>query len=535
MNTFVLTIVIICYLLITGYLGFYGYRKTKTATDYLLAGRKQHPMIMALSYGATFISTSAIIGFGGAAGLFGLGLLWLTFLNIFMGIFIAFVFFGRRTRRMGHNLDAHTFPELLGKRFNSRSIQITAGLIIFVFMPLYAAATFLGAVKAIDKFFPGFNYDTALIIFAIIVAAYVLAGGLKGVMYTDAFQGGLMFVGMLILLIITYIKLGGVTQAHQTLSGMANLVPEKLAAGGHQGWTMMPKSGSPMWWTLVSTIVMGVGIGVLAQPQLIVRFMTVKSDKELNRGVMVGGIFILCMTGIAFIVGSLTNAYFYNNPEFGKIALAMAPKGDVDYIMPTYIKSAFPVWFIYVFLITLMAAAMSTLSSQYHTMGTALGRDVIETAVKKKREVKQSVLITRFGVIVGILVTVAIGRLAPEGYIAIATSIFFGLCASCFLPMYFGSLYTKRITRAGAITGMLCGFLTTAIWYIFFHQKEAVIIKLCKFITGKDVLAGHPWNVIDPLIIALPVSIITTFVISAITKPVDNEHLKKCFKGIKNI
>ena len=76
-------IVTIAYLLILGFLGWIGYKQTKTAADYLVAGRNTHPYIMAMSYGATFISTSAIIGFGGAAGIFGLGLLWLTFLNIF--------------------------------------------------------------------------------------------------------------------------------------------------------------------------------------------------------------------------------------------------------------------------------------------------------------------------------------------------------------------------------------------------------------------------------------------------------------------
>jgi SSS family solute:Na+ symporter len=82
----------------------------------------------------------------------------------------------------------------------------------------------------------------------------------------------------------------------------------------------MPRFGSPIWWNLVTTIVMGVGIGVLAQPQLAVRFMTVKSGRELNRAVVSGGIFILMMTGVAFTVGRLSNVYFYQ--ESGKIAIA---------------------------------------------------------------------------------------------------------------------------------------------------------------------------------------------------------------------
>ena len=318
-------IVLLVYLLAIGYLGYQGYVQTKSASDYLVAGRNANPVIMALSYGATFISTSAIVGFGGAAANLGMGVLWLTVLNISVGIFTAFVVFGNPTRRMGHHLDAHTFPELMGKRFDSRLIQILCALIIFCFMPLYAMAVMIGGAEFIGPIFH-ISYDAALYLFAVIVAAYVIAGGIKGVMLTDALQGAIMLVGMVALLGITYFKLGGFVTAHQTLTDMAPMVPKSLAALGHQGWTAMPvfgwaAPGAPaadtakftLWWTMVSTIVMGVGIGVLAQPQLIVRFMTVKSKQALNRGVAAGGIFILFMTGVAFVVGSLSNAYFAKN------------------------------------------------------------------------------------------------------------------------------------------------------------------------------------------------------------------------------
>ena len=99
MNILLITIVTLIYLIITAFLGYLGWRNTSNATDFLLAGRKTHPFVMAVSYGSTFISTSAIIGFGGAAAVFGMGILWLTFLNIAIGIFIAFVIFGKRTRK----------------------------------------------------------------------------------------------------------------------------------------------------------------------------------------------------------------------------------------------------------------------------------------------------------------------------------------------------------------------------------------------------------------------------------------------------
>lgn len=599
-------LLVVVYLMVVGYLGYRGFRRTKTATDYLVAGRNIHPFVMALSYGATFISTSAIVGFGGVAGLFGMSLLWLTFLNIFVGIFIAFVFLGGPTRKMGHHLDAHTFPELLGRRYDSKFIQVFAGLVIFLFIPLYAAAVLIGGSEFIATKF-GFDYNIAVFVFAVIIAVYVVVGGLKGVMYTDALQGAIMFVGMLILLGFTYWQLGGVHSGHQALTDLSPLVPGNLKAIGHQGWTSMPRFGwgdtsYNLWWIVVSTITLGVGIGVLALPQLVVRFMTVNSKRELNRAVLMGGIFILIMTGVAFTVGSLSNAYFsregkvftgtiatYIDEEGGKAVLDLAqpagdggweyvpdeegkPKqvpvlldkerpfaeagmqregetlriargrsisvvyagGNPDQIIPTYITSALPEWFGLLFLLTLLAAAMSTLSSQFHALGTSVGRDVYEQVTGQHGK---SVTITRVGIIIGIIIAVIISWEARGGYIiARATAIFFGLCASSFLPAYLGGLFWKRMTKPGAIASMITGFCVSGLWLLLVKSQEAGAIGLVKLFTGgkPSIVADSPnWPVVDPIVVALPISLIVAVVVSLATKPMDEEHVEYCYGGPK--
>jgi solute:Na+ symporter, SSS family len=533
------TIALIVYLFILTYLGYLGYKHTKTSADYLVGGRKIHPLIMALSYGATFISTSAIVGFGGAAGTLGMGLLWLTFLNIFMGIFIAFVVFGKRTRKMGHNVDAHTFPELLGNRFQSRFIQGFAGVIIFLFMPIYAAAVLKGGTDFIQTHF-GITYEVSLLFFAAVVAVYVWMGGLKGVMYTDAFQGIIMFAAMAFLIIFAYSKLGGITNAHTQLTALFDK-PEvqeqtaKLVKGGFMGWTSMPKLGSPIWWSLVSTIVMGVGIGVLAQPQLIVRFMTVKSNRDLNRAVVSGGIFIIMMTGVAFVVGSLSNVFFFN--ETGKIALVAA--GGNDKIIPAFIKSFVPGWFGIVFFLALIAAAMSTLSSQFHAMGTAAGRDFYEKALQKKGN---SIFITKTGILIAILLSVLLAFLANKldasmQIIATGTALFFGLCAASFLPAYVSALYIKKISTKAVIIGMITGFVIGVFWIFFIHEKEASSLQLCKLLFDKTSLVKETGiakvAMVDPVFIAFPSSILATIIGAFTTKnKLPKEHVDMCFKGI---
>lgn len=537
-------IIIILYLALVGYLGFLGYKQTKNTTDYLIAGRDTHPFIMALSYGATFISTAAIVGFGGVAAWLGNSLLWLTFFNIIIGIFTAFVVFGNPTRKMGYRLNAHTFPEFLGKRYDSRFIQMFGGIIILLFMPLYATAVLIGGTHFIALYF-SVDYHAALLVFSIIITAYVIAGGLKGVMLTDALQGSIMFVAMIILLIVTFDSLGGINEAYAKLAmtwdktviqplngvglkelapGSADFMMKLSTMWGFQGWNSMPAFMSHGWLFVITTITLGVGIGVLAQPQLIVRFMTVKSKQELNRAVLIGGLFIISMTGIVFIVGSLTNAWYFEFNE-GKNALQSA--GSIGKVIPHFINNAMPQWFAFIFLFALISAAMSTLSSQFHTMGTAVGRDLIEQFKKDGN----SVMITRVGIILMISFSVALAYAFDKqpAIIARSTAIFFALCAAIFLPSFIAGLFWKRMTKAGAIASMLVGLATSSFWLVFVHFKEAKALGIAKALTGSHSVLSGKIIFVDALIIALPLSIITAIVVSLITKPMCEKHLEKCF------
>ncbi|WP_321315512.1 sodium:solute symporter family protein [Halarcobacter sp.] len=536
-------IIIIIYLATVGYLGFLGYKKTKTTSDYLVAGRDTHPFIMALSYGATFISTAAIVGFGGVAAWLGNSLLWLTFFNIIIGIFVAFVFLGNPTRQMGYRLNAHTFPEFLAKRYDSKFIQIFGGVIILLFMPLYATAVLIGGTHFLTLYF-NVDYHSALLVFSVIITAYVIAGGLKGVMLTDALQGSIMFIAMIILLYFTFDSLGGVQTAFTKLNNVWDLTINPLNSKplnelipgspdfmmklstlwGFKGWNQMPTFLSEGWLFVITTITLGVGIGVLAQPQLIVRFMTVKSKKELNRAVLIGGLFIVCMTGIIFVVGSLTNAWYF---EFNGGKNALQSAGSIGKVIPHFINTAMPKWFSFIFLFALISAAMSTLSSQFHTMGTAVGRDLIEQISSKGN----SVFVTRVGIVIVILISVCLAYFFDKqpAIIARSTAIFFALCASIFLPSFIAALFWKRMTKIAAISSMLVGFVSSSFWLLFVHFKEAKELGLAKALFGVDSILSGKIIFVDALIIALPLSIITAIIVSFITKPMNNKHLNKCF------
>lgn len=513
MSTFVLGLIVVAYLLLIAFLGFMGYKKTTSSSDYLVGGRGMNPIVMALSYGAAFISASAIVGFGGVSAAFGMGIQWLCFLNMFIGVVIAFIFFGLRTRRLGAKLNVGTFPQLLGCYYRSRGVQVFVAAVIFLGMPLYAAVVMKGGAVFIEQIFQ-IDFNIALLVFTLVVAAYVIAGGMKGVMYTDAMQAVIMFSCMLFLLFWFYKTIGmGFTEANAKLTEMAPLVPEKFRELGHQGWTRMPVTGSPQWFTLVTSLIMGVGLGCLAQPQLVVRFMTVKSSKQLNRGVFVGSLFILITVGAIYHVGALSNIFFYETEG----AVATEVVKDIDKIIPYFITRAMPEWFAAIFMLCILSASMSTLSSQFHTMGASVGSDIYGTYKPRSRGRLTNVI--RIGILFAILVSYVICYMLPNDIIARGTAMFMGICASSFLPSYFSALYWKRATRQGALASLWTGAMASIFALVFLHEKEAAAMGICKALFGKNVLIeSYPFPMIDPIVFALPLSIIAMVVVSLMTK-----------------
>jgi len=512
MSTLTLGIVVIIYMFLLAWLGYIGYKRTKNASDYLLGGRKTNPIIMALSYGATFISASAIVGFGGFSATFGMGIQWLCMLNMLMGVIIAFIFFGRKTRKLGEEHNARTFSQLLGLHYKSRTIQVFIAAVIFIGMPLYAAVVMKGGAVFIEQMFH-IDLDFALLIFTLIVAAYVITGGIKGVLYTDALQAVIMFVCMAFMLFWFYHMMGiSFSDANRELTNIAHLVPERFKELGHQGWTAMPVFGSPQWYTLVTSLILGVGIGCLAQPQLVVRFMMVESTKQLNQGILIGCVFIFFTVGSIYHIGPLSNLFFLKTD--GVVASEMV--NDMDKIIPLFIDKAMPAWFGALFMLCILSASMSTLSAQFHTMGAAFGADIFTKLGRSKN--KNSSLGVRIGVLCSILLSYIICYVLSAGIIARGTALFMGVCAVTFLPAYFCSLYWKKATKQGALASLWVGALASMFAMIFLHKAEAAPIGLCKLLFGKDVLIDvYPWYAIDPILFALPLSVLAIIGVSLFT------------------
>jgi SSS family solute:Na+ symporter len=288
---------------------------------------------------------------------------------------------------------------------------------------------------------------------------------------------------------------------------------------------------------LLLTLVFGVGIGVLAQPQLIIRYLSAKNEKALRRAIPYGGIFILLMTFTAFSIGPLCNELLVNAPKYSSTLTEslMYPTKIVggstvpnpDAVVPLVINEFFPNWFIVLFLFAVLAAAMSTASALFHTAGASIGRDVCEKGFMKKCSEKKSLKITRISTLVIVFATLIIS-LNPPDVVAILTSFFFGLMACTFLAPYTLMLYWKKTSRAGAWAGMLGGFLFTMIWYFLVYFKTAPNL------IGFSMTDNHIINMLDPIFIGLPLSFILCIVVSKMITQDKDEiiAMKKSFENI---
>jgi SSS family solute:Na+ symporter len=319
-----------------------------------------------------------------------------------------------------------------------------------------------------------------------------------------------MFLSTALLLVWFYYTMDfGFAEGNRQLTDIAAKVPQDLYDVGHRGWTAMPAFGTQQWFTLVTSLVLGVGIGCLAQPQLAVRFMMVDSDKQISRGVMIGCIFIFFTVGTVYHIGPLTNLFFLKMD--GMLSTQMT--SDLDKIIPLFISRALPEWFSAVFMLCLLSAGMSTLSSQFHTMGAALGADILpEVSAKSRERISFGV---RLSIICAILISFVICYALSANIIARGTALFMGVCAATFLPAYFCSLYWKKATKTGALASLWTGALTSVFCMLFLHRAEAAPIGICNALFGKAVLIdAYPWPLIDPIIFALPLSTVAIILVS---------------------
>jgi sodium/proline symporter len=475
-----LSVAFLVYLAVLIVVGLAAYRKTKTFDDYYLAGRKLDPWATALSAEASSESGWLLLGLPGQAFSQGIGAFWVA-LGCVCGTFFNWTALAKRLRRITGFFRVITIPGYLEARFedDSHVIRIIGAILIGVFMAAYVAAQFVASGKALSVTF-GLDYTTSVLIGAAVILFYTMMGGFFAVAWTDVIQALMMVFGLVIIPVVGTIKLGGPAALWTRLAALA---PEgsgflSLRAG---------KEGIALVTFLVGMI--GIGLGYPGQPHVMVRFMAIKKPRLLRKGALIGVIWaVIALYGAVFI-GLVARGVLTADP------------GDPERVMPLLAMELLPSWLAGIVIAAAMAAMMSTADSQLLVSSSSFVQDLYHKALKREPSPKRLVFLSRIvTLLVGLIAMVVALRQDPENPVGVVFWLVlyaWGGLASSFGPLLILSLYWKRVTRAGAIAGMIAGSGTVIVW------------------KNVAALSGFLYELVPGFV----VSLIVILVVSCLTRP----------------
>ena len=437
-------------------IGFIAYRATKNFDDYILGGRSLGSLVTALSAGASDMSGWLLMGLPGAifiAGLSG----WIA-IGLIIGAWLNWLFVAGRLRvHTEHNHNALTLPDYFSHRFedNSRLLRIFSALVILVFFTIYCASGVVAGARLFESTF-GLEYGTALWVGAAATILYVFIGGFLAVSWTDTVQATLMIFALLVTPLFVILALGdmGTTMATIEAQNPANF-------DMFRGLSFVAIISLLAW-----------GLGYFGQPHILVRFMAADSVKTIPNARRIGMTWmILCLAG-AVAVGFFGIAYFADHPE-----LAGPVRENGERVFLELVKILFNPWVAGVILSGVLAAVMSTLSAQLLVSSSALTQDFYKAILRKNASQRELVWVGRGMVLLIALIAISIASNPDSKVLGLVSYAWAGFGAA-FGPVVLISLLWKRMTRNGALVGMLVGAITVVVW------KEFIGLGLYEIIPG---------------------------------------------------
>jgi sodium/proline symporter len=445
-------------------IGIMAYRLTYNLSDYVLGGRKLGPGVAALSAGASDMSSWLLLGLPGYAYAAGMDVLWIC-VGLTVGAYLNWQFVAKRLRSYTEVAnDSITVPDFFENRFRDKSklLRVISALVILVFFTFYTSSGLVGGALLFQESF-GMGYNQALWIGALVIISYTFLGGFIAVSWTDFIQGSLMLLALVVVPIIVISNIGG---WEQTVSTVAEVDPSYLDALDGMGFIAI---ASLVAW----------GLGYFGQPHIITRFMAIRSVKDVPVARLIGMVWMVIGLFGAIFVGFAGIAYFAGDPLI---------VGDVDNSEKVFIYFAdllFNPWVSGILLAAILSAIMSTIDSQLLVSSSALAEDFYKAILKKEASQNELVWVGRFGVLVIALIAILLAVQAnPENENASSildlVSYAWGGFGAAFGPVIILSLFWKRMTRNGALAGMIVGALTVVIW----KQLEGGLFDLYEIVPG---------------------------------------------------
>lgn len=395
--------------------------------EYYLSGSGVGWTVTGLTYAATGFSASTVIGTVGLAYASGWAITWLI-VGAALGFGLCFTVFAPRIWRLARSIKALTAIDLIQHRFKSRPLTaVSSVMVVFFFIP-YLAVQFIGSGILFSTFL-GYPAWAAILVFGIFVIAYVYIGGFRAVVYTDAFQGGLLLVGF-----ISFATLGLVR------FDFGEMVASFEAA--------VPGGATSPTGTMTALEVLGLTLpfvlGYAGMPMMITRFMSLGSKRD----VPFAGL-IACLLAIA--------AGVFMVIAVGMAHILLEPVEILDHVFPLLVIEVFPPVLAAGFLTVLLAAMMSTADSILHVCGTTLSRDLYQRYIKPDVTDKRLVTVTRVSVAIVGAFGIGFALLPNLPVLQLVVQWTFGVYASTMTFVIIGVCYWRRMTAAAAMGAIIVG------------------------------------------------------------------------------
>jgi len=421
-------------------IGYYAFRRTANLTDYMLGGRSLGPAVTALSAGAADMSGWLLMGLPGAIYVSGLVEAWMA-IGLTIGAYLNWLFVAPRLRMYTQvTNDSITIPSYLENRLkdSSRILRIASGIIILIFFTFYVSSGMVSGGVFFESSF-GLSYHTGLIVVSLVVIAYTLFGGFLAVSYTDFVQGLIMFLALILVPVFGIFLTGGISE---TTESIRQVDPALLSMV--KGASFLGVISAAAW-----------GLGYFGQPHIIVRFMAIKSVKETKEARRIGiGWMALSLLG-AVATALIGIAYFQQNPGIDLT--------DPEAIFIELGQIIFHPFIAGIMLAAVLAAVMSTISSQLIVTSSALIEDLYKAVFKTNASDKQYVFLGRMAVLAVSIVALFFAWGKTNTILKLVSFAWAGFGAA-FGPIILLSLYWRKLTNIGALSGMVVGALTVIIW-----------------------------------------------------------------------
>ena len=429
-------LVFIVYLVFMVGIGVYFFLKSKSGGEkgYFLGGRAMGPWVSALSAGASDMSAWVLMGLPASIYAAGVGQTWIA-IGLAIGYTVSWLVEAPRLRKYSIAAnDSITIPQYLTNRFlsSSKALQVICAVIFLVAYTIYAASS----IKACGTLFNtvlGIDPTVAMYIAAVIIICYTFLGGFSAVCWTDFFQGLLMLGALLIAPIFALAIIN--TQGGAVTMGQ---LPENY-------WKLFTN-----WKDVLSGL--GWGLGYFGMPHIIIRFMSLRSDKDLKKSAKIGIIWTLLILSFSVAAGIIGHIFL------GEIE-------DSSTVFITMVRKIFPALISGLLLSAILAAAMSTADSQLLASASAFASDVYKPVIRKDKATENEMLWAgRYVVLAISVIAVMIASNPNSGTIMGLVENAWGVFGAAFGPAILLSLFWRRFNFAGAVAGILTGAAVDILW-----------------------------------------------------------------------